>query len=126
MTTIQNGVANSVTAATTSSTANSGSGTSAGSSLTGVGSQSIAGNFQTFLTLLTTQLQNQDPTNPLDTNQFTQQLVEFAQVEQQLQSNSQLATLVSLQQTAQSSQALNFVGDTVTVNGNAAQLTDGQ
>jgi flagellar basal-body rod modification protein FlgD len=125
MTTIQNGVANSVTSATTSSTANSGSGTSAGSSLTGVGSQSIAGNFQTFLTLLTTQLQNQDPTNPLDTNQFTQQLVEFAQVEQQLKSNSQLATLVSLQQTAQSTQALNFVGDTVTVAGNTAQLTNG-
>jgi flagellar basal-body rod modification protein FlgD len=126
MTTIQNGVANSVTSATTSSTANSGSGTSAGSSLTGVGSQSIAGNFQTFLTLLTTQLQNQDPTNPLDTNQFTQQLVEFAQVEQQLQSNSQLGTLVSLQQTAQSTQALNFVGETVTVSGNSAQLTNGQ
>jgi flagellar basal-body rod modification protein FlgD len=123
-TNIQAGVANSVTAATTTPT--SGSGSTSASSLTGLGAQSIAGNFQTFLTLLTTQLQNQDPTNPLDTNQFTQQLVEFAQVEQQLQSNSQLATLVSLQQTAQSSQALNFVGDTVTVNGNAAQLTDGQ
>jgi flagellar basal-body rod modification protein FlgD len=55
----------------------------------------IAGNFQTFLTLLTTQLKNQDPTSPLDTDQFTQQLVEFAQVEQQLKSNTQLATLVS-------------------------------
>ena len=42
------------------------------------GSQQLAGNFNTFLTLLTTQLQNQDPLDPLDTNQFTQQLVEFA------------------------------------------------
>jgi len=123
-TSIQSGITNSVTAATT--TLGSGSGSPSASSLSGLGVQSIAGNFQTFLTLLTTQLQNQDPTNPLDTNQFTQQLVEFAQVEQQLQSNSQLATLVSLQQTAQSTQALNFVGDTVTVNGNAAQLSDGQ
>ena len=47
----------------------------------------IADNFQTFLTLLTTQLQNQNPLDPLDTNQFTQQLVQFAGVEQQLKSN---------------------------------------
>jgi flagellar basal-body rod modification protein FlgD len=124
-TTIQNGIANTVTSATTSATNSTSSTGSTASSLSGLGAQSIAGNFQTFLTLLTTQLQNQDPTNPLDTNQFTQQLVEFAQVEQQLQSNSQLSTLVSLQQTAQSTQALNFVGDTVTVNSNTAQLTNG-
>jgi flagellar basal-body rod modification protein FlgD len=123
-TSIQSGVTNSITSATTSS--GSGSASTSNSSLTGLGAQSIAGNFQTFLTLLTTQLQNQDPTNPLDTNQFTQQLVEFAQVEQQLQSNSQLATLVSLQQSAQSTQALSFVGDTVTVNGNTSQLTGGE
>jgi len=71
----------------------------------------LAGNFQTFLTLLTTQLQNQDPLSPLDTNQFTQQLVQFASVEQQLKTNDQLTTLVSLQQTAQSTQALTFVQD---------------
>jgi flagellar basal-body rod modification protein FlgD len=123
-TSIQTGITNSVTSATTPTSGTSG--TSSSSSLTGLGAQSIAGNFQTFLTLLTTQLQNQDPTNPLDTNQFTQQLVEFAQVEQQLQSNSQLSTLVSLQQSAQSSQALNFVGDTVTVNGNSTPLSNGQ
>ena len=57
---------------------------------------SIADNFQTFLTLLTTQLKNQNPLDPLDTNQFTQQLVQFAQVEQQLKPNDQLATLVEI------------------------------
>src|SRR6202048_2099439 len=56
----------------------------------------IADNFQTFLTLLTTQLQNQNPLDPLDTNQFTAQLVEFAGVQQQLNTNDSLATLVSL------------------------------
>src|ERR1700756_952550 len=85
----------------------------------------IAGNFQTFLQLLTTQLQNQNPLDPLDTNQFTAQLVQFAQVEQQLKSNSQLSTLVSLQQTAQNTQALNFVGQTVAVDGDTAPLTNG-
>src|SRR5499427_10571735 len=83
----------------------------------------IASNFTTFLQLLTTQLKNQNPLDPLDTNQFTQQLVQFAQVEQQLKSNSELSTLVSLQQTAQNTQALNFVGQTVAVDGDTAPLT---
>src|SRR4051794_26930078 len=94
-------------------------------SSSGLDTSTIAGNFQTFLQLLTTQLKNQNPLDPLDTNQFTQQLVQFAQVEQQLKSNTQLSTLVSLQQTAQNTQALNFVGQTVAVDGDTAPLTDG-
>jgi flagellar basal-body rod modification protein FlgD len=121
MSTIQSGVSNTITSATTNPTT-SGSGSS---SSTGLDSNTIAGNFTTFLTLLTTQLKNQDPTNPLDTNQFTQQLVEFAQVEQQLKSNDQLSTLVSLQQSTQATQALGFVGETVTVNSNTATLANG-
>jgi flagellar basal-body rod modification protein FlgD len=116
------GVTPSVTAATTPVTST----TSSSTSSTGVDSATIAGNFTQFLQLLTTQLQNQDPTSPLDTNQFTQQLVEFAQVEQQLKSNDQLSTLVSLQQTAQQTQALSFVGATVAVDGNSAQLKNSQ
>src|SRR6201987_2131130 len=85
----------------------------------------IASNFTTFLQLLTTQLKNQNPLDPLDTNQFTQQLVEFAQVEQQLKSNDQLPTLVPLQQTAQATQALNFVGSTAVVDGSTAAMTGG-
>jgi flagellar basal-body rod modification protein FlgD len=85
----------------------------------------IADNFQTFLTLLTTQLQNQNPLDPLDTNQFTQQLVQFAGVEQQLKTNDQLTSLVALQQTAQSTQALGFVGKTAVVDGSTATLTGG-
>jgi flagellar basal-body rod modification protein FlgD len=88
-------------------------------------SQQIAGNFQSFLQLLTTQLQNQNPLDPLDTNQFTQQLVEFAGVQQQLNTNDSLATLVSLQQTTQSTQALGFVGKTAVVKGGTAPLTNG-
>jgi flagellar basal-body rod modification protein FlgD len=95
---------------------------SSGSSLSSTSGATLAGNFQSFLTLLTTQLQNQNPLDPLDTNQFTQQLVQFAGVEQQLKTNDQLTTLVSLQQTAQSTQALGFVGKTVTVDGSTAAL----
>ncbi|HEY2247528.1 MAG TPA: flagellar hook capping FlgD N-terminal domain-containing protein [Bradyrhizobium sp.] len=101
-------------------------GSSSSSGTNGLASQQIAGNFQTFLQLLTTQLQNQNPLDPLDTNQFTQQLVEFAGVEQQLNANSSLQTLVSLQQTAQSTQALQFVGKTAVVNGNTNSLVNSQ
>ncbi len=86
----------------------------------------IAGNFDAFLTLLTTQLQHQDPLSPLDTNQFTQQLVQFASVEQQINMNTSLSTLISLQQTQQATAALGFIGATVVVGGNTAQLTNGQ
>ena len=98
------------------------SGTSASLSSTAGGT--LAGNFQTFLTLLTTQLQNQNPLSPLDTNQFTQQLVQFAGVEQQLKTNDQLTALVSLQQTAQSTQALGFVGKTAVVDGSTTALAN--
>jgi flagellar basal-body rod modification protein FlgD len=82
----------------------------------------IASNFTTFLQLLTTQLKNQNPLDPLDTNQFTQQLVQFAQVEQQMKQNDQLSTLVALDKTAQSTAALAYVGATVVVDGSTAQL----
>jgi flagellar basal-body rod modification protein FlgD len=95
-----------------------------GASLGSTADQTIAGNFQTFLTLLTTQLQNQNPLDPLDTNQFTQQLVQFAGVEQQLRTNDSLSTLVSLQQTAQATQALEFVGKTAIVDGNTTALVN--
>lgn len=88
-----------------------------------VAKSTLASNFTTFLQLLTTQLKNQNPLDPLDTNQFTQQLVQFAQVEQQLKSNDQLATLVSLQKTAQATQALGYVGQTVALDGQTSHLT---
>ncbi|HEX7791695.1 MAG TPA: flagellar hook capping FlgD N-terminal domain-containing protein [Afipia sp.] len=105
------------TSAPATTTSSGSSSTKSGTSTTG-----IADNFQSFLTLLTTQLQNQNPLDPLDTNQFTQQLVQFAQVEQQLKSNDQLASLVSIEKTAQSTQALVFVGQTVAVDGSTAKF----
>src|SRR5258706_10792171 len=82
----------------------------------------IAKNFNTFLELLTTQLKNQNPLQPLDTNQFTQQLVQFAQVEQQINMNTSLGTMISLQQATQTSAAMGFLGTTVPVDGNTAKL----
>jgi flagellar basal-body rod modification protein FlgD len=99
---------------------------STGASALGTSAASVAQNYTTFLKMLTTQLQNQDPLNPVDTNQFTQELVQFSQVEQQLQTNSQLGTLISLEQTNQTTAALSFVGKTVTFNSPTAQMTNSQ
>jgi flagellar basal-body rod modification protein FlgD len=120
MTTTNAATAPSVVSGTTDVSKNSPSTNSLGSS-TGT---TLAGNFQTFLTLLTTQLQNQNPLDPLDTNQFTQQLVQFAGVEQQLKTNDSLAQLVTLQQTTQATQALGFVGKTALVDGTTATMTN--
>jgi flagellar basal-body rod modification protein FlgD len=114
----QLGAASSATTPTTTPAAS----TSASTATTGM--QSLAGNFDTFLQLLTTQLQNQDPLDPLDTNQFTQQLVEFASVEQQVNMNTNLQTLISLQQTTEATSALQFLGSTVTATGNTATLSN--
>jgi flagellar basal-body rod modification protein FlgD len=100
------------------------SSTSSSSSTSSTSNATLAGNFQTFLQLLTTQLQNQNPLDPLDTNQFTQQLVQFASVEQQLKTNDQLSSLIALQQMTQATQALNFVGKTAVVDGSTAPLSN--
>lgn len=108
-----NGVTSNVTSAITGNGANTSS------------TVTLADNFETFLTLLTTQLKNQNPLDPLDTNQFTQQLVQFAQVEQQLKSNDQLATLISVQQSMQTTQALGYVGHIVAIEGKTTTLVNG-
>lgn len=96
--------------------------TTASTDKTTTSATGIADNFQTFLTLLTTQLQNQNPLDPLDTNQFTQQLVQFAGVEQQLKSNEQLKSLIAIEKSAQATQALIYVGNTVAVDGSTQQF----
>lgn len=86
----------------------------------------IADNFDAFLTLLTTQLQNQSPLDPLDTNQFTQQLVQFASVEQQIKSNESLEALLTTSRAQNVATAASFVGMTVRADGKEAQLADGK
>jgi flagellar basal-body rod modification protein FlgD len=125
MTTTSANTGSTIVSGTTTVPASSTSSSSA-SSANALASQQIAGNFQSFLQLLTTQLQNQNPLDPLDTNQFTQQLVEFAGVQQQLNTNDSLATLVSLQQATQSSEALSYVGKTATVSGNTATMANSE
>jgi flagellar basal-body rod modification protein FlgD len=86
----------------------------------------IAADFDTFLTLLTAQLQNQDPLDPLDTDKFVSQLVEFSSVEQTIQTNQNLQTLIGLQSSAETSNALALLGETVVFAGDRAVVDGGQ
>jgi flagellar basal-body rod modification protein FlgD len=86
----------------------------------------LSGNFDMFLKLLTTQLQNQDPLDPMDTSQFTQQLVEYSQVEQQIDSNTNLQTLISQGTSQSAAYATGYLGKTVTVSGGEGSLQDGE
>jgi len=86
----------------------------------------LGDNFNTFLTLLTAQLQNQDPMSPMDSNQFTQQLVQFSQVEQQIQTNDNLKTLISSYQTSTSGTALSYLGKDAIIKSADTTLANGQ
>jgi flagellar basal-body rod modification protein FlgD len=104
----------------------SGVGSSSSQSSTSADRTTIAGNFDTFLQLLTTQLKNQNPLDPLDTNQFTQQLVQFSGVEQQLKTNDFLSSLVSANATTTNSNAVGYIGKTVTASGTRSELVNGK
>ena len=88
-------------------------------------SKGIAQNFDAFLLLLTTQLKNQSPLDPLDTNQFTQQLVQFASVEQQLKQNETLSALLAATKASATSNAAGFIGMQVTADGATSRLSGG-
>ena len=109
------------TSATASTSATSGTGSSSAADSLGT----LTSNFSTFLQLLMTQLQNQDPTSPMDTSQFTTELVQFSGVEQQINTNSNLNTLIQLQQGSQVEQATAMVGDTVTATSSQLALSGG-
>jgi flagellar basal-body rod modification protein FlgD len=113
--------ANAAAAGTSSTGATTGTGASAG----GGALSSLSGNFSSFLSLLMTQLQNQDPTSPLDTNQFTSQLVQFAGVEQQINANTSLTQLIQLTQGSELMQASAMMGKQVAVQSDHMPLQNG-
>lgn len=109
----------------TAPTSNTQTPTSTTPDATAQGLDSLTNNFNTFLTLLTTQLKNQDPTSPLDSNQFTQQLVQMTGVEQQLNANNLLKQVVSNTSNGVST-AVSLIGKQVKATSDTANLTNGQ
>jgi flagellar basal-body rod modification protein FlgD len=87
---------------------------------------SLSANFNDFLKLLMTQLQNQDPTSPLDTNEFTSELVQFSSVEQQINTNTSLTQLIQLTQAGEVMQGSSMVGKQVTVASDHLALQNGK
>ena len=90
------------------------------------GSAMLASNFETFLALLTSQLKNQDPLSPVDSNQFTAQLTQMAGVEQQLLTNELLKSLVAAQGGGGLAGAANYIGKDATAAWSATKFTDGE
>lgn len=86
----------------------------------------IADNFDTFLQLLTAQLKNQNPLDPLDTNAFTQQLVQFSSVEQQLKTNDYLSALVTANTNSVQTNAVSYIGKTIAADGVRSELVNGK
>ena len=102
--------------ATTSAT------TATGDSRAAADSSKLNDNLNRFLTLLITQLQHQDPLQPMDANEFTQQLVQFASVEQQIYQNANLEKMLALQKGTQASNLVNYIGAAVETEGTELRL----
>jgi flagellar basal-body rod modification protein FlgD len=86
----------------------------------------LSENFETFLILLTTQLQNQDPLSPVDSTEFTSQLSQFAAVEQAISANRNLELLIDLVEAQQAASAVTYLGKTIEIEGDTGLLRDGQ
>jgi len=85
----------------------------------------LSSNFDTFLTLLTAQLSNQDPLNPVDSAAFTQQLVQYSQVEQQIETNDRLKTLLDQSASSGGAAAVAYIGKNAVLNSDVTRLSNG-
>ncbi len=82
----------------------------------------IGADFNMFLKLLTTQMQNQDPLSPMDSAQYTQQLVQYSQVEQTVQQSSTLKDILASLTNQTMAQASGFIGKDAEFNSAVAGL----
>lgn len=81
--------------------------------------------YEAFLQLLTTQLQHQDPLDPMDTAEYTDQLTQYAILEQNVATNDNLEQLIGLTTTSTNTAALQYIGQTAEIDSNYAMLSDG-
>jgi len=107
-------------------TANASSSSSTASQTGKTALTSLSSNFDGFLKMLMTQLQNQDPTSPMNTNEFTSELVQFSSVEQQINTNTSLTQLIELTQAGEVMQASAMAGKQVTVSSDHVPLQNGK
>lgn len=108
------------TLSTSSSTATSTAKTSTSSA-----SASTATAYNTFLTLLTTELKNQNPLDPTNTSEFTSELISLSGIEQQQQTNSTLNNVLSTLSAMNMSNGIAYIGKTVEASGDTAPIQNG-
>lgn len=101
------------------------SGTTAAAGTAEASKQKLQEDLNQFLNLLVTQLKNQDPLNPMDANEFTTQLVQFASVEQQIYQNSNLEKLYNLQASSQVAGLVNYMNTTIEYSGKDVNVEEG-
>ena len=99
--------------------------TQTGSSTTTQASNQLSADMNTFLTLLTTQLKYQDPMDPMDTAEFTNQLVQYSSVEQAIQTNSKLESLLALNMSNLGAQAVSYIGKVAQCLGDVMPMENG-
>ncbi len=104
----------------------SSSGNSSNNNSSSAATKSLTSNYNTFLTLLTTQLKTQSPLSPMDVNSFTQQLVQYSAVEQQIQTNSNLKSMMDTMTSSAALQLVNYVGKTVTAYSDTTKMESGK
>lgn len=85
----------------------------------------LSGNYQMFLQLLVTQMQNQNPLDPMDSSKFTEQLVQYSSVEQQIKANQSLTDLKTMFAVQSALAFVGYVGKTVTVDSSTTEMKDG-
>lgn len=100
--------------------------TQTGNTSTNAASQTLSADMNTFLTLLTTQLRYQDPLDPMDTAEFTNQLVQYSSVEQAIQTNAKLDTLLSMNIANLGAQAVSYIGKVAQVLGDVMPVENGK
>lgn len=118
-------VTDTVNTTTTKTNTNTKTTTSTDKSGTSAAQNSLNSDYDQFLKLLTTQLTNQDPTAPLDTNQITQQVAQLSQVQQSINTNTKLDELIAIYNSAQGSSAVSYIGKQVDATGNQIDLKKG-
>ena len=106
-------------------TVNSSTSTNTNSGTTSSSYKTLTANFETFMTLLTAQLKNQDPLSPMDSTEFTNQLVQYSEVEQSMKTNSLLEGLNKLVTASSGSYAVSYLGKTAITTDPTAALSNG-
>lgn len=97
--------------------------TSSAGANTAASQAALTDNFDTFLTILTAQIQNQDPLEPMDSSKFTEQLVQFSGVEQQIKSNKQLEELLAATYSSAGAALSGYLGQQAEIDTSGAQFT---